>query len=432
MSEPNNIPNEPKLDKDQIRNDAIKAERERMVKIEKQIANVEARGYTVPADARQKATDEGWDEGRLAAYCLESMKPTDKGADQRVLGEMQKTEKKVFSLCRVLSLMVANRTIDGFESEVMAEHAKRNGHRAENGGVLIPLEVLRQSQRSMLAGDFGAGGSTVPVQMGEMIDKLDPQPVVQMAGARMLTGLSAPIAFPRHTTAAVAQWVAEAQEVNKSTPGTDDVTLSPHGLSAFIEVSRQLVLTSSIDIEAFVRSEILRRFFLAIDKAALVGPGTDGVPKGIFSLNTSTSGINTVAFGAAPSWAKITEFEGEVEDADGLTGSIAWITSAPVKAKWKATSKDSGSGQYLADGNEANGYPIYVTSQLAGTDFANRVAFGNWSDCVIGMFGSVELLTDQSSALHRKGLVGITGLTHADVIFRQPASFAVSTDAGNQ
>jgi len=418
----------PVVDVEKETRSAVEADRKRIAGIEKARAEATTRGYDVSPEIITKAIEDGHNGDWLTARAVEGSKPR-QAADTAVLDGMQKQEKRSFSLCRVLNALQKEIQLDGFEAEVCSETAKRYGVTGARG-LMVPFEAL--SQRSMLAGVYGSGGSTVPLEKGAMIEKLDPMPVVEMAGATVLRGLGGPVSFPRHTTAAIAEWVGEGVEVGKSTPGTDDVTLTPLGLAAYVEMSKQLALTSSIDIEAFVRSEILRRIYLAVDKAALTGSGTQGVPKGVFSLNTSTSGINTMSFGGAPGWDDITKFEGELEADDALRGSLRFITSASVKAKWKAASKDTGSGQFLADGNAANGYDILVTSQLAGTTYANRVVFGNWSDMMVGLFGAVELMVDQSAALQRRGLVGITGLTHADVAVRHAQSFCVSTDAGNQ
>jgi HK97 family phage major capsid protein len=402
----------------------------RLQSIESAATVLTERGFAPSAELRQKALSEGWNGDRLYAETIKAAATVKRGADTQVLDTMRQAEKREFLVARAINSYLTKRTVDGFEGEVIAEITRTTGQRMPETGILIPWGAL--STRSLLAGSFAAGGSTVPVQMGAMINKLDPMPVVERAGATVFRGVSGPIVFPRQTTAATAQWVAEAVEVQKSTPGTDDVTLTPHGIAAYLEASRQLALSSSIDVEAWMRNEITKRIGLGIDKGALTGAGTAGVPRGAFALNTSTSGINTVSFGGAPTWAKITEFEGAVESDDALMGNIAWITSAPVKAKWKATSKDTGSGQYLADGNNANGYPIFVTSQLASTSYANRVLFGDFSQLYVAMFGALELLIDSSAALQRKGLIGITGLAMADIGFAHPESFAVSTDAGNQ
>lgn len=406
-------------------------ERKRLIEVDRAIDFCEIkRELDIPDGTKNKAADEGWGYDQTLAYIVTNQPETKRGADTKVLDDMRRSEKQEFSVCRAINGFISKAGITGFEAEVIQEIERQTGQRSEAGGILIPMAALTV-QRSMLAGVFNQGGSTVPVDTGPMIPKLDPVPVVEASGATVLRGLTAPTNFPRHTTAAVAQWVAEAQEVAKSTPGTDDVMLTPHGLAAYVEIGRQLAKTSSIDVEAFVRMEIIRRINLAIDKAALVGPGVDGVPKGIFKVAASL--VNEVTFGGAPTWGKVVEFESEIEDQDGLEGTLGFITSASVKGAWKSTSKDSGSGMFLAsEGNMANGYPIRVTSQLKGSAAENKVAFGNWAQLLIGMYGAIELFVDQSADLQRRGLIGLTGLAHADVAIRQGKAFARSTDAGNQ
>lgn len=422
---------DPKIDIQAETKRAIEKERKRAAEVLDAIDFCrDERGLEIPDDTRKQADDNSWGYNEVCAHVLSKQPASNRGADTKVLDEMQRKEKRGFSVLRAISGAMSKNGVQGFEAEVMKEIESVTGQRSAEGGLLIPLSAL-STQRSMLAGVFDQGGSTVPVETGPMIEKLDPVPVVEQAGAMMLRGLNSPVSFPRHTTAAVAQWVGEAQEVEKSTPGTDDVMLTPHGLAAYVEISRQLALTSSIDVEAFVRGEILRRINLGIDKAALVGSGTNGVPKGLFAL--AASAINEVTFGDPPTWKKILEFEGAIEDQDGLDGTLAWITSAPVKQAWKGTSKDTGSGLFLAtQDNTANGYPVLVTSQLAGTIGANKVVFGNFMQLMVGMYGAIEILVDQSASLQRRGLIGLTGLAHADVAVRQGKAFARSTDTGNQ
>ena len=386
------------------------------------------RGYDVSEERMRRAIESGTDSNAFARQLLDSDATPTRGADTRVLDEMNRSSKREFSLCRALSGAISREGVTGYEAEVMEEHVHRTGQQLAPDSIVIPFEAL--NRRSMLAGDYGAGGSTVPVDTGALIPKLDPQPVVEAAGGTFLRGLTAPTALPRHTTAAIAEWVAEAQEVSKSTPGTDDVLLTPHGLAAYCETSKQLVITSSIDVEAFLRNELTRRINLGLDKAALVGAGTSGVPRGLFSI--AESAINPITFGGAPSWSKLVEFGGEIEDQDGAASRMSWVTSASVKSKWQATSKDTGSGMFLAEGDMANGHRIHVTSQLRGTSAEDRVLFGDFSQLVVSIFGGLEILVDQSSSLHRRGLVGLTALVHADVVIRQGKAFARSTDKGNQ
>ena len=198
-----------------------------------------------------------------------------------------------------------------------------------------------------------------------------------------------------------------------------------------VPFTNQLLAQSSIGMESFVRNEINLRLNIEIDRTSWMGTGVAGQPKGIFNLDTTNSGIKTVAFGAAPTWAKVLEFESKLGEANSLRGIPSWVTTYPVLAKWKGTSKDSGSGMFLAsEGGQANGYQINPTNQFAAPN-ANFVIFGNFSDMILARWAGVDLVVDPYT-LAASGKVRIVALTHVDIAYRHPESFVVSTDTGNQ
>lgn len=423
-----NQPKKPEIDLAAETRKAVDIERKRFGGLQDAIALCKSRGLEVPADAMKKATDGEWSGDKLVSYVFESQPETSRGADTKVLDKMQSKEKRTFSLTRLLSCMSSGKAVDGFEAEVCGEMEKiwsASGKRSE--GQVIPLAVFR----GMSAGDYAAGGSTVATDLGGLIEKLDNQSLIESIGATVISGLSGNLSLPRQSGGASAYWVAEGADITASTPATDDVALSPRGLGALAQYTKQFLAQSSIGVESFIRNDINTRLNLAIDKAAWEGTGVSGQPKGIFSLNTSTSGINTVSFGAAPTWQKVLEFESKLGAANALRGVPQWVTTYPVMAAWKGTSKDTGSGMFLAsEGGQANGYTVNPTNQF-GAGNANKVVFGNFADMILARWAGVDLVVDPYT-LAASGKVRIVALTHVDIAYRHPESFVVSTDAGNQ
>ena len=418
----------PEIDVLAERKNAIEVERKRQASLRSAAALIEQRGLELPADALQKADEKDWNGDQLIAYAFESQPEAKRGADTKVLNDMQSAEKRTFSLTRLLGRMATQKPVDGFEREVCDEMGKmwRKGG-LESQGQVVPLAVFR----GMQAGDYSQGGSTVSVDLGQLIEKLDNQAVVEQVGATTISGLSGNLSLPRQTGGASAFWVAEGAEITESTPATDDVALTPRGLGALVAYTKQFLAQSSIGVEAFIRNDINTRLNLAIDKAAWEGSGVSGQPKGIFTLNTSTSGINTVTFGAAPTWKKVLEFESKLGTANALRGTPRFVSTYPVAAAWKGTSKDTGSGLFLAtDNNTANGYQLFATNQFGATN-ANKVIFGNFADMILARWAGVDLVVDPYT-LAASGKVRIVALTHVDIAYRHPESFVVSTDAGNQ
>lgn len=287
---------------------------------------------------------------------------------------------------------------------------------------------------------------------GELIEILRNMALVVAMGARVLTGLSSPIAFPRQLTDAIASWLAEnpgAPGVSGSNPTTDLVTLAPHTLMASSAYSRQLLIQASIDVEAFVRSSIAAAHALAYDLAALHGTGQNNQPLGIYNQ----PGVGTVDFtfssgygltGNKISYAGCIQMEVLVANANALLGTLGYMTTPGIAGDAKNTLKFPGAavaqGAPLWDGQlqqgEMNGYTARATNQVAKTMGAagaptggsfHGLLYGNWADVLIGQFGgAMEMIVDPYS-LKKQGLIEVTSFQMADVAIRHPGSFAVST-----
>lgn len=414
---------------------ASRQERERLGEIRKAAEDVTRRGFSIPEGAEEKAVSEGWNRSQFELHCFKNQPEKSPKAPADVdLGSMEREANrgKAFSIIRALASQLRGRKLDGFEGEVVSEIEKRSGQSAN--GVYIPADALGYGigRRDLLAGDYDAGGSLVPTQLQPgIIPVLRNRPAAERLGVQMLTGLSGNVSIGRQTSAGSVSWVGEAESTTESTQGTDLVIMTPHGVSGGTDVSKQFLLQSAVDGEAFVRNDLRQVLNLATDKAVLLGTGVDGQPKGLFYLDTSNSGINTLSYGGAPTFADVVEHESLISADNADAENMRFALTPAVVGKWKTTTKDTGSGLFLIDGDmRANGYEVVRTNQIAAP-FANYSAFGDWSQCIFGMFGAIDVTVDQLTGA-RSGLVKITLLAHVDVAFRHPEAFTVSTDSAAQ
>jgi hypothetical protein len=74
-----------------------------------------------------------------------------------------------------------------------------------------------------------------------------------------------------------------------------------------------------------------------------------------------------------------------------------------------------------------NSYRAAATNQISN----NLVAFGNWEDVIHALWGGYDVVVNPF-ARDTDAVVRITVNTFGDVAVRHAASFAWSTDAGNQ
>ena len=198
------------------------------------------------------------------------------------------------------------------------------------------------------------------------------------------------------------------------------VTMSPKTLGAFTDVTRQLMIQSSLDVENLIRNDLAGSMAIAIDNAALEGSGSSGNPTGI----TNTTGINTVSLSsaAAPTFAEMVSMESAVAVDNALLGGLVYIVHPTNAGTLKTTTKDSGSGQFVLANNEINGYPVVVSAQLT----ANNYVFGNMQDLLVGMFSGLDIVVDPYSN-STSGTVRVVALQSLDVNVRHAVSFCAAS-----
>ncbi|MEO1222472.1 MAG: phage major capsid protein, partial [Pseudomonadota bacterium] len=361
-------------------------------------------------------------------------------AEQPVIG-MSEREIGNFSFLRLINYVAnphdaAAREAAAFELEASQAAQQASRTDSPDGRETVPLDVLRHGRRDLNVGTAAQGGDLVATDLlaGSFIEMLRNAVSVMQAGATMLTDLNGNIAIPRQTSGATGFWVEENGDVTESTPTFDQIAMTPKTVGALVEYSRQFMLQSSIDAEAFVRRDIILQLALAIDLAALNGPGTGNQPRGI--LQTSGIGLLPPATnGAAPTWSDIVKLETEVASDNALLGNLAYLTNTKVRGKLKETEKFAGGGREIwAEGNTPlNGYRAVVSNQVpsnltqgSGTDLSANI-FGNWADLIIAMWGGLDLLLDPytGSASGKKRIVAHQS---TDVNVRHPQSFAADTD----
>jgi len=352
---------------------------------------------------------------------------------------LSKEETKQFSVMRAINALsnpgdAAAQRAAAFERECSEAVAKVQGKSAR--GFFVPNEVQK---RDLLVGTPTAGGNTVATDLlsGSFIDILRNAMVIDGLGARMLTGLVGQIAIPKQTGAATAYWVAENTAPTESQQTFGQVTMTPKTVGAFTDISRRLLLQSSIAVENMVQTDLATVLGLAIQQAAINGSGASNQPTGILTA-ISTPSVVGGTNGAAPTWANIIALETAIAAANADVGTMGYLTNAKVRGKLKSTEKfGTSNGQPIWDAgsNPLNGYNCAITNGVpsnltkgTASGVASAIIFGNFADLMIGMWGSLDLMVDPYTG-SSAGTVRVVALQDVDVAIRNVESFATMVDA---
>lgn len=352
---------------------------------------------------------------------------------------MSTQEIRKYSLVRLLNALAHPKDLRAQEAAAFeldcARAAADIAVRAPRGA-LVPFDVLG-GKRDLTVGTNSAGGYTVATDLlaQDFIELLRNAMVLPSLGARMLTGLVGNIAIPRLSGASTAYWVSESSAPTESQQTFDQVTMSPKTVGAFTDISRKLLLQSSLDIEAMVRQDLATVLGLAIQQAAINGSGTAPTPRGILNTSGIGNASSAGADGTAPTWAQIVNLESLVAAANADVGTLAYLTNAKVRGKLKGTFTNATYGEQPVWGMDSmvNGYNAAVTNAVpsdltkgSGTALS-AIIFGNFADLLIGMWGGLDLTVDPYSN-STSGTLRIVALQDVDVAVRHAASFAAATD----
>jgi HK97 family phage major capsid protein/HK97 family phage prohead protease len=384
------------------------------------------------ADLAQEFVSERRSEAEFKEAVLTKMQERTKTLKSSGEIGMSDKEARKFSFVRLLASAADPKNhklheAAAYEREV-CEAAAKASHRSV-AGMSIPLEVLRTPLDAELSkradvlsvktgtGYTGTGSATVATTLlaSSFVDLLRPRTFI-MRRASVLGGLVGNFDIPKQVTGASGYWIGEDDPAGQSDVDFGLISLNPKTASGFVDVTRKMLMQSSLDVEALVRLDLAKGLAQTIDKAGLYGTGANGQPKGLKLYD----GINAVDFsGVNPTYAELVEMESQIAADNADVNSMAYVVNSGMRGYTKSTLKFSGvSGTIWEPGDSINGYGTEVTNQVTAGD----VFFGNWSDFWAAMWGGLELNVDPYSHSTR-GRIRVIAMQDVDFAVRRVESF---------
>lgn len=398
-------------------------------------------------------------EGKVEAYQKELREKAEKaaakpdvppaGGVKAVVDEKTQREiKRMYSLANVMRALAGDTSVDiGYEREMSKEIEGKTGRKAQ--GIIVPdfiraanaegVQTFGTPDFSSTEGQLGnsvagSGHNVIATNLlvGSFIEALRDALVLSGAGMQTLSGLVGDIAIPKGGKVSASWITQENGDATKTNPTLGQISASPKTCGAYVDITRKLLLQSSIDVQGFVVRELVYAIAHALEEAGFSGAGSSGVPLGLVRQIT-----NTVSFTAgSPTLADLLNMVAKIDEANGVLGAQTFIGKPSVWAllastiDWTAvTASDTNvggitSGRHLLDTatNTCQGYK-FVKSNLAP---AKQLFFGDFSQLVLCLWSGTDVLVDQYSQC-TKGALRVVALQDADFIVRQPAAFAKGT-----
>ena len=285
------------------------------------------------------------------------------------------SEKK-FNLLSAIRSIAENKPLDP-EVQAVVDAGKsemRNAGLSVNGQLQIPAET--RAAVTVTA----EGEDVVVTDFANILEPLRTKNVLAESGAHLLTGLVGDLQIPAMGAENV-NWEGETDPAQDGSSTFTNVKLTPHRLSAYIDISKQFLVQDSLGAEALIRRDLVAAIQSKLEATIFSADAADGSkPAGIFNGKVAT---------------KVTDFKGlctlesDVEDANFYAPS-KYIVSPKAKAAMRAMAKSTKSTQLVLEGDNIDGTPVLSTGHMAKDTFA----YGDWSQLYVGQWGAIDLTVD--------------------------------------
>lgn len=346
-------------------------------------------------------------------------------AERRTMGtpvgdkQAESLERQV-NVVEVIRAGMEGRALSGAAAEYQAETERRTGRKAQ--GVFVPLRALENRAVNTTASAGQIVGTEHRPQ--DYIEPFRNSLLARKLGVRVLSGLMGNVSVPKYGTGNTTGWVAENTALPTGGMTFGNVTLAPKHAGGITEMSRQLIMQSSPDVEALIRADLSALLAQAIDAAIIKGGGTNE-PVGILS----TVGIQTASLSTL-SWATICAMVEKLDLSNVDAATSNWLVSAKSKTRLASQVTTTGAPGMLMEGGKIANIPAYMTNQLANkTSILGRVLLGDFSQVLLGIWSEIDILVNPfDSVAYARGGVLVRAMSTVDIGIRHPEAFVVADD----
>nr|DAT61052.1 MAG TPA: prohead serine protease [Caudoviricetes sp.] len=206
--------------------------------------------------------------------------------------------------------------------------------------------------------------------------------VLVQSGAKLMTGLSGNVQVPRLSPSNCG-WQNEVGQAVDGAPTFDNVTLTPHRLTCFVDLSKQLLVQDSLSVEEAIRQDIIAAITSKLEATILSADArTVSNPGGLMAGKTPT---------AVATFADICKLEAAVESA-GVLNPVSYVVSPSVRANFRDMTKGKGMQLAYVD-NSLDGAVVLSTGNMKDKHFI----VADWTNLALAQFGSLDITVDSYS-----------------------------------
>lgn len=349
--------------------------------VEKKNTDTEDEKEVQVEDTVEKSDEEVVDEDKDKDNDVEGEDKEDKETRSTLIYKhinINTMKEQRFSLLKAIRNVAENRNFDPLTAKVVADGQKEMRQAGLNtvGQIYIPFE-----QRAAVS-VTAEGSDIVGTNLMAIEPALRAKNVLVQSGAKFMTGLSGNVQIPRLSPSNVG-WQNEVGQAVDGAPTFDNVTLTPHRLTCFVDLSKQLLVQDSLSVEEAIRQDIIAAITSKLEATILSADArTVSNPGGLMAGKTPT---------AVATFADICKLEAAVESA-GVLNPVSYVVSPSVRANFRDMTKGKGMQLAYVD-NSLDGATVLSTGNMKDKHFI----VADWTNLALAQFGSLDITVDSYS-----------------------------------
>ena len=286
---------------------------------------------------------------------------------------------KNFSLLKTVRSISKNQPLDELTNAVVEQGKSemRKAGLSAQGQLVIPTNEVRAIHSVTADGE-----SVVATDVFDILTPLRAKNVLAQAGATIYSNLTSDVKIPIMSKSNVT-FEDENGEAKDGAGAFNYLKLTPHRLTAYVDISKELLAQDSVDVENAIRTDLVNAINSKLEEAFLSDfSGSTVQPKGVFAIVKPDSAVTS-------NFATLVANEAKVEDAN-ILNEPCYILSNKAKAALRAMAKGAKSTELVYENGEVDGTKAYNTSNVPASNYL----FGDMSSLVIGTWSGLDLIVD--------------------------------------
>lgn len=252
-----------------------------------------------------------------------------------------------------------------------------------NGTKNFKINADTEKRAIQVTGNSGVQDEVVETEIQGILEPLYAKSVLAELGVKWYTGLpQGDIQVPIMGKGTVG-WASEVAAASAGGNAFSGVLLQPKRLTAYVDISKQLLNQDTIGVENAIRRDIVNAINDKLEATIFSADAGDATkPAGIF--------YDSSVFDAS-TFKAVVDLEAKVEK-NNVYGDMKYLLSTGAKADLRAMPKSTKNTQLVMEGGEIDGTPAVVTSNVAG---AGYYAYGNFENLAVASWGDIDITVDE-------------------------------------